>query len=134
MVFLFMWGKTEIYIGIVRCYYLILYVTIFNGLCDIGNFAFEKFGFPNSKGGVICVRHWEMNRALKVPFLWIECNGNLDAAQRRTSALQTSKCGQMDTTLAVMCSVEMQLILCKRSWNLVFRTKSKSLLCFLFPT
>lgn len=119
-----------LYSSVLLSYSLCHQYKTFNGLCDIWNFAFEKFGFPNSKGRVICVRHWEMNRALKVPFLWIECNGNLDAAQRRTSALQTSKCGQMDTTLAVMRSVEIQLILCKRSWSHVLKQKAN--LCCAF--
>lgn len=68
------------------------------------------------------------NELLEVPFLSIDCNGDLDIAQRRTSALQTSKCGQM-VPLAVMCCIENQLLLC-RSWNYVFR-KSDSLLCIL---
>lgn len=41
-------------------------------------------------------------------FLSIDCNGNLDTAQRRTSALQTSKYGQMDATGTSMCFVEIQ--------------------------
>jgi len=44
--------------------------------------------------------------------------------------LQTSTCGQMGTTLAVMCSVEIQLLLCRRNWSCL-QKKSKSLLCVL---
>lgn len=126
--FLFVWKKVSECLHSTLFYCFIFDVTglrFLIGFCDIGNFASEDFSFPDSRGGMICVRCWEMNSALEVPFLSIDYNGNLDIAQRRTSALQTSKCGQM-VPPAVMCSVEIQLLLCK-NWNYIFRKSNTAM-------
>ena len=119
-------GKKGVHICIVQCYYLIFGVTsmrFLTGSVTLGILPWRSLAFQTARveWSVSDTEKW--TEPWKCLFLSIDCSGNLDTAQRRTSALQTSKCGQMDITPAVMCSVEFQLLLCRRSWSYVFRKK-----------
>lgn len=120
--------KKGVHICIVPCCYLIFDVTgirFLMGSVTLGILPWRSLAFQTARVAWSVSDTEKWTKPWKCLFLSVDCNGNLDTAQRRTSALQTSKHGQMDTAPAVVCSVEMQILLCRRSWSYVFRKKKK---------